>query len=52
MTMNYQPFSGTVRGPPLSPWQASVSFAKAHSLIFELKKMRLKMRLDKVKVSI
>merc|ERR1712112_121688 len=35
-TSVYLPFSGTVRGPPLSPWQVSVSFDQAHNLIFEL----------------
>ena len=31
-----------MRGPPLSPWQVSVSFDQAHSLIVELEVNKFK----------
>ena len=30
-----------MRGPPLSPWQVSVSFDQAHNLIVELEKVNM-----------
>ena len=36
------PFSGTARGPPLSPWQVSVPFAQAQSFIFACSSRMLK----------